>query len=82
ANQEQILNHEFEALAESFEKWEHYKGKCFRNECFIIGGLFVLDAYIVKVAPRKPSQYAQNHNNMVQKQQPELAVERSLQGAN
>ncbi|KAF9400223.1 GTPase-activating protein [Mortierella sp. AD011] len=75
ANQEQILNHDFETLVEYLKNglFEHYKDN---------PSLFVQDAYNVKVTPRKLAQYAQKYNNMIQKQQAELAAEESLRETN
>ncbi|KAF9109233.1 GTPase-activating protein [Mortierella sp. AM989] len=75
ANQERILNHDFETLIEYLKNglFDHYKNN---------PSLFVQDAYNVKVTPRKLAQYAQKYNNMVQKQQAELAAEESLRDTN
>jgi DNA repair exonuclease SbcCD ATPase subunit len=45
-------------------------------------GLFIQDAYNVKVTPKKLAQYAQKYQTMVQKQQAELAAEESLRETN
>ncbi|KAF9437973.1 GTPase-activating protein [Entomortierella beljakovae] len=75
ANEDKILSHDFETLIEFLKNglFDHYKDN---------PSLFVRDAYNVKVTPRKLTQYTQKYNNMIQKQQAELAAEESLRESN
>ncbi|KAG0305484.1 GTPase-activating protein [Linnemannia gamsii] len=45
-------------------------------------GLFIRDAYDVKVTPKKLTQYAQKYQALIQKQQAELAAEENLRESN
>ncbi|KAI8595677.1 rab-GTPase-TBC domain-containing protein [Dissophora ornata] len=75
ANHDKILSLDFEVLI------EFLKNGLF--ECYVDqSGLFIQDAYNVKVTPRKLAQYAQKHQAIVQKQQADLAEEESLKESN
>ncbi|KAG0045973.1 GTPase-activating protein [Gryganskiella cystojenkinii] len=75
ANHDKILSLDFEVLIEFLKNgiFEPYMNDY---------GLFIQDAYNVKVTPKKLTQYAQKYQAMVQKQQAELAAEESLRETN
>ncbi|KAG0305627.1 GTPase-activating protein [Dissophora globulifera] len=75
ANHDRILSLDFEVLIEFLKSglFGYYT-----NE----PGLFIQDAYNVKVTPKKLAQYAQKYQAMIQKQQAEIAAEESLKESN
>ncbi|KAF9096319.1 GTPase-activating protein [Mortierella sp. AD031] len=74
-NHDRILSLDFEVLIEFLKDglFEPYMNDA---------GLFIQDAYNVKVTPRKLAQFAQKYQAMIQKQQAELAAEESLRESN
>ncbi|KAF9181947.1 GTPase-activating protein [Haplosporangium sp. Z 767] len=75
ANHDKILSYDFEVLIEFLKNglFEPYMNDA---------GLFIQDAYNVKVTPKKLAQYTQKYQAMIQKQQAELAAEESLRESN
>ncbi|KAF9930734.1 GTPase-activating protein [Linnemannia zychae] len=74
-NHDRILSLDFEVLIEFLK---HGLFEPYMNDA----GLFIQDAYNVKVTPKKLAQYAQKYNAMIQKQQAELAAEENLRESN
>ncbi|KAF9273351.1 GTPase-activating protein [Mortierella alpina] len=74
-NHDKILGLDFEVLIEFLKNglFEPYMNDA---------GLFIQDAYNVKVTPKRLAQYAQKYQAMIQKQQAELAAEESLRESN
>ncbi|KAF9570344.1 GTPase-activating protein [Mortierella alpina] len=74
-NHDKILGLDFEVLIEFLKNglFEPYMNDA---------GLFIHDAYNVKVTPKRLAQYAQKYQAMIQKQQAELAAEESLRESN
>ncbi|KAG0239748.1 GTPase-activating protein [Mortierella sp. GBA43] len=75
ASHDRILNLDFEVLV------EYLKDGLFENY-MNDAGLFIQDAYNVKVTPRMLAQYTEKYQAMVQKQQAEVAEEESLRNTN
>ncbi|KAK3838322.1 MAG: rab-GTPase-TBC domain-containing protein [Linnemannia elongata] len=74
-NHDRILSLDFEVLIEFLK---HGLFEPYMNDA----GLFIRDAYDVKVTPKKLQQYAQKYQALLQKQQAELAAEENLRESN
>lgn len=74
-NHDRILSLDFEVLIEFLK---HGLFEPYMNDA----GLFIRDAYEVKVTPKKLQQYAQKYQALLQKQQAELAAEENLRESN
>ncbi|KAG0292690.1 GTPase-activating protein [Linnemannia gamsii] len=74
-NHDRILSLDFEVLIEFLK---HGLFEPYMNDA----GLFIRDAYEVKVTPKKLTQYAQKYQALLQKQQAELAAEENLRDSN